>query len=560
MQIIKGIPVSGGIGIGEAIVIQPVIQTTTEITGEDAKSAILNAKKNTIELLDEFIAREPPEVADILKAHKLMVDAIVSEALEEVEKGHGAVAAINLVIDKYVKLLTASGSSLIQLRVDDLIDIKNTLLENLTQKNVEHVKKGSIVVTKEIQPSQLLRYKNQGIAGIVSERGSYTSHVAIIARNLGIPAVFGAKNATELVKNGDLIIVDGFLGEVLINPDKNTVELYNAKKKTFTKLIQLFECAKDKPAITTDGHRVFVTANIGNEDDLNTAMINGCDGVGLFRTEFYYLSRQTLPSSEEFSRIIEKLASKLEEKPLTIRLLDVGGDKPLPYLSSPKENNPFLGLRGIRYLLRYRELLKSQLQAIITASSKQKNIRIMAPMVSTIEEIRLLKEEIEKISPEAKENIEFGIMVEVPSILFTLDTIIKEIDFLSIGTNDLTQYLFAVDRTNEEVSYIYDDMHPAVLRAISEITKHAQKERIPVDVCGELASNPLAVPILIGLGINELSVSPTSIPIIKWIIQNIPLEGSKRLAKEVLTLENGQEVREKVREFLKEYLGEDIPW
>jgi len=560
MQIIKGIPVSGGIGIGEAVVIQPVSQTTTEITGEDAKNAIINAQKNTIKLLDEFIAHEPPEVADILKAHKLMVDAIVSEALEEVEKGHGAVAAINLVIDKYVKLLTASGSSLIQLRVDDLIDIKNTLLENLTQKNVEHVKKGSIVVTKEIQPSQLLRYKNQGIAGIVSERGSYTSHVAIIARNLGIPAVFGAKNATELVKNGDLIIVDGFLGEVLINPDKNTVELYNAKKKTFTKLIQLFECAKDKPAITTDGHRVFVTANIGNEDDLNTAMINGCDGVGLFRTEFYYLSRQTLPSSEEFSRIIEKLASKLEEKPLTIRLLDVGGDKPLPYLSSPKENNPFLGLRGIRYLLRYRELLKSQLQAIITASSKQKNIRIMAPMVSTIEEIRLLKEEIEKISPEAKENIEFGIMVEVPSILFTLDTIIKEIDFLSIGTNDLTQYLFAVDRTNEEVSYIYDDMHPAVLRAISEITKHAQKERIPVDVCGELASNPLAVPILIGLGINELSVSPTSIPIIKWIIQNIPLEGSKRLAKEVLTLENGQEVREKVREFLKEYLGEDIPW
>ncbi len=560
MQIIKGIPVSGGIGIGEAIVIQPVIQTTTEITGEDAKSAILNAKKNTIELLDEFIAREPPEVADILKAHKLMVDAIVSEALEEVEKGRGAVAAINSVIDKYVKLLTASGSSLIQLRVNDLIDIKNTLLENLTQKNIEHVKKGSIIVIKEIQPSQLLRYKNQGIAGIVSERGSYTSHVAIIARNLGIPAIFGAKNVTELVKNGDLIIVDGFSGEVLINPDKNTVELYNAKKKTFTKLIQLFERAKDKHAITTDGYKVLVTANIGSEDDLNTALINGCDGVGLFRTEFYYLSRQTLPSSEEFSRILEKLANKLEEKPLTIRLLDVGGDKPLPYLSSPKENNPFLGLRGIRYLLKYRGLLKSQLQAIVMASSKQKNIRVMAPMVSTIEEIRLLKEEIKKISPKAKENIEFGIMVEVPSTLFLLDKIIKEVDFLSIGTNDLTQYLFAVDRTNEEVSHIYDDMHPAVLRAISEITKHAQKKRIPVDVCGELASNPLAVPILVGLGINELSVSPTSIPLIKWIIQNIPLERSKRLAKEVLTLENGQEVREKVREFLKEYLGENIPW
>ncbi|WP_052315917.1 phosphoenolpyruvate--protein phosphotransferase [Thermococcus sp. PK] len=560
MQIIKGIPVSGGMGIGEAIVIQPVIQTTTEITGEDAKSAILNAKKNTIELLDEFIAREPPEVADILKAHKLMVDAIVSEALEEVEKGRGAVAAINSVIDKYVKLLTASGSSLIQLRVNDLIDIKNTLLENLTQKNIEHVKKGSIIVIKEIQPSQLLRYKNQGIAGIVSERGSYTSHVAIIARNLGIPAIFGAKNVTELVKNGDLIIVDGFSGEVLINPDKNTVELYNAKKKTFTKLIQLFERAKDKHAITTDGYKVLVTANIGSEDDLNTALINGCDGVGLFRTEFYYLSRQTLPSSEEFSRILEKLANKLEEKPLTIRLLDVGGDKPLPYLSSPKENNPFLGLRGIRYLLKYRGLLKSQLQAIVMASSKQKNIRVMAPMVSTIEEIRLLKEEIKKISPKAKENIEFGIMVEVPSTLFLLDKIIKEVDFLSIGTNDLTQYLFAVDRTNEEVSHIYDDMHPAVLRAISEITKHAQKKRIPVDVCGELASNPLAVPILVGLGINELSVSPTSIPLIKWIIQNIPLERSKRLAKEVLTLENGQEVREKVREFLKEYLGENIPW
>ncbi|KPU64087.1 hypothetical protein EP1X_01325 [Thermococcus sp. EP1] len=556
---IKGIPVSGGIGIGEAIIIQPTAQITTDITGEDAKRAILNARENTIKMLDEFIKSETPEVAGILKAHKLMVEAIVNEALEEVKKGQGAIAAINSVVDKYVKLLKDSGSSLIQLRVDDLIDIKNVLIENLTRKKVTHIKKESIAVLKDIHPSQLLRYKRQGIAGIVSERGSYTSHVAIIARNLGIPAVFGVKNATETLRNGDLIIVDGFSGEVLVNPDKSTVESYKAKKKTFTKFAQLFEKTKNEPAITLDGHRVLVTANIGNEDDLNTALINGCDGVGLFRTEFYYLSRQTLPSSEEFSRIIKKLANKLEEKPLTIRLLDVGGDKPLPYLPSPKENNSFLGLRGIRYLFKYRELLKSQLQAIITAS-KQGNLRIMAPMVSTIEEIRELKEEIKKISPEAEKNLKFGIMVEVPSILFMLDNIIGEVDFLSIGTNDLTQYLFAVDRTSEEVSHLYDDMHPAVLRAINEITKHAHKKEITIDVCGELASNPIAVPILVGLGINELSVSPTSIPLVKWIIQNISYEDSKRFVRKVLALENGQEVREEARKFLQGYLGKDIPW
>jgi phosphotransferase system enzyme I (PtsI) len=556
----RGIPASWGIGLGKVVVVSLTTKEINDIKGKEAEEALQNAKDKTIMEIDNLVKdNTTDEIAGIFNAHKLMVEAIVDEALEIIRKGQGVIEAITSVVDKYKKLLEASESTLIQLRADDLIDIKNSLIENLTEEKMQSFEKGSVLVLEEIYPSQLLKYAKQGVEAIVSEKGSYTSHAAIIARSLGIPAVFGVRDATKFLKNQDFVIVDGFSGVIVVNPDEETLKQYKRKKETLEKLAQKFKEVKKEPAITIDGRRILVTANIGNEDDLNTAIMNGCDGVGLFRMEFYYLTQSALPSSDKLVRIFEKFAKKLKEKPLTIRLLDIGGDKPLPYIPFPEENNPFLGFRGIRYLLKHKDLLESQLRAVLI-TSRQGNIRVMAPMVSTIEEVRDLKRVIKTLSEEVNGKLKVGIMVEVPSIVFMVDKIAKEVDFLSIGTNDLTQYIFAADRTNENVSYLYDDMHPVVLKAIKEISEKAHNAGTYVDVCGELASNPLAIPILVGLGIDELSVSPTAIPMAKWIIRNISYEDAKKLAENVIELENGEEVRKNVRKFLRENLNMEIPW
>jgi|Deesub1362B_J571_1020462.scaffolds.fasta_scaffold03603_3 phosphotransferase system enzyme I (PtsI) len=557
--ILKGIAASWGIGFGKATIIPSEIIMTEEILGKDAEKALQKTKKATLNMIEELMNGATDEVAGILKAHKLMVEAIIDEALELVKSGKGAIEAITLVADKYIDLLKTTGSPLIQLRSDDLVDIKNTLIRNLTESKELKVDEDSIIISEEIYPSQLLRYAKKGIAGIITEKGSYTSHVAIIARSLEIPAVFGIKNATKTIKEGDPVVVDGFLGNVIIKPNRETIEEYKKREESFNMLFKKFEKTKAKAAVTKDGKRILVMANIGNEEDLNTALVNGCDGVGLFRIEFYFLNRKSPPTSKELIRLLKKFTEKLKEKHLTVRLLDIGGDKNIPYLEFPKESNPFLGVRGIRYLLKHRKLLEDQLKAILTVS-EESNVRVMAPMVSTLQEVRELKNIIKKLSEKNKGDIKVGIMVEVPSILFIAEKIVKEVDFLSIGTNDLTQYIFAADRTNANVSYLYDDMHPAVLRAIAEISNKAHKVGIPVDVCGELASNPLAVPILIGLGINELSVSPTMIPIVKWIVRNISYKDAKEVAEKVLNFDNGQQVRDEIRRFIKEKLEIELLW
>ncbi|AHF80084.1 phosphoenolpyruvate--protein phosphotransferase [Thermococcus paralvinellae] len=552
--ILRGIAASWGIGIGNAIVVKVQSYKNTPQLRDNPIKALEKTKERTLNMINELISEVTPEVAEILRAHKLMVEAIIEEALELVKAGKAPEEAITIVTDKYIELLKNSGSAVIQLRSDDLVDIKNTLLQNLLEGEDFNIKENSVVVAKEIYPSQLIKYSKKGVVGVVTEKGSYTSHAAIIARNLKIPIVFGIKDATKIINDGNLVIVDGFSGNLIVNPCESTIKKYIKRKEIFRGLFKKFEDGKDEIAETKDGRKILVMANVGNEDDLNTALLNGCDGVGLFRLEFYFMNTNSLPSPQELAQIFEKFAKKLEGKPLTLRLLDIGGDKEIPYLEIPKEHNPFLGLRGIRYLLKHEKLLKNQLEAIKLV--KYKNMKIMVPMVSTVEEIRELKKIIEKDKGDKK----IGIMAEVPSIVFMADKIMKEIDFISIGTNDLTQYIFAVDRTNEDVSYLYDDMHPAVLRAIAMLTKEAQRANVPVEVCGELAGNPLAVPILIGLGITELSVSPTLIPMIKWIIQRLSYREAKELVKRVLELENGEEVREEVRKFFKNILKIELPW
>ncbi|MCD6396669.1 MAG: phosphoenolpyruvate--protein phosphotransferase [Spirochaetaceae bacterium] len=562
---LKGVGASWGIAFGKATVIVPKANEIENIQEKDPKKVLQLAKEKTIQLLDTLIGEDnsQKEIAGIVNAHKLMVEGIVDEAFELVRQGESVVNAISLATKKYVELLKSSESALIQSRAEDLEDIKNILLMSLSGYEPKKIgnNANAIVILPDLYPSQVLIYAKMGVRGIVAEKGSYTSHAAIIARALEIPTVLGVPGITQTVRDGDKIIVDGFLGEVIVNPDEKTIGEYLKKKESFEVLKEKFKGIGDEVVSTKDGRKILVTANVGSEDDLNVAVKNGCDGVGLFRLEFYYINRATPPSMEELASLFTKFVKKLGNKPLTIRLLDVGGDKEVPYLQFPKEDNPFLGVRGIRYLLKHPEILEEQVKAILMASKETGgNIRIMAPMISRLEEITKLKEILKELSEDNSANIKLGIMAEVPSVVFMIEKIVKEVDFISIGTNDLTQYIFATDRTNENVSYLYDDMHPAVLRAISEISNKAQKAGVEVDVCGELASNPLAVPILVGLGINELSVSPTRIPLVKWIVKSISYEEAFQLAKEALNSDNGEEVREKARAFFRKKLGVELPF
>lgn len=562
---LKGVGASWGIAFGKATVIVPKANEIENIQEKDPKKVLQLAKEKTIQLLDTLIGEDnsQKEIAGIVNAHKLMVEGIVDEAFELVRQGESVVNAISLATKKYVELLKSSESALIQSRAEDLEDIKNILLMSLSGYEPKKIgnNANAIVILPELYPSQVLLYAKMGVRGIVAEKGSYTSHAAIIARALEIPTVLGVPGITQTVRDGDEIIVDGFLGEVIVNPDEKTIEEYLKKKESFEILKEKFKGIGDEVVSTKDGRKILVTANVGSEDDLNVAIKNGCDGVGLFRLEFYYINRATPPSMEELASLFTKFVKKLGNKPLTIRLLDVGGDKEVPYLQFPKEDNPFLGVRGIRYLLKHPEILEEQIKAILMASKETGgNIRIMAPMISRLEEITKLKEILKELSEDNSANIKLGIMAEVPSVVFMIEKIVKEVDFISIGTNDLTQYIFATDRTNENVSYLYDDMHPAVLRAISEISNKAQKAGVEVDVCGELASNPLAVSILVGLGVNELSVSPTRIPLVKWIVKSISYEEAFQLAKEALNSDNGEEVREKARAFFRKKLGVELPF
>lgn len=558
----KGIPVSWGIGYGKPVILSFKVDAgTINLKGKEAEKALVEAKNKLLAELDELIKDSPKEAAEILEAQKLMVEALIDEIINEINKGKGVIEALTQVTEKYKKLLEESGATLTQLKVEDLIEIRDNLIRHLAGKRGSiELEAGSILVAEEIYPSQLLRLARKGIKAVIAERGSYTSHAAIIARSLGIPTVFGVKKATKILGEAKLIVVDGFTGLVIADPIKKTLKRLLDKEQAFEELAKKFMKIKDKPATTRDGHRVVVAANIGNEDDLITAIMNGAEGVGLFRVEFYYLSMQQRPPVEKLVEVFSRMAGKLEDKPLIIRLLDVGGDKPLPYVPAPKENNPFLGLRGVRFLLKHRNLLDDLLKAIFTTALRFSNVKIMAPMVSTIEEVRELKRIMDSFSREFNKKIEFGIMVEVPSTVYMADKIAREVDFFSIGTNDLTQYIFAADRGNENVSYLYDDMHPAVLRAIETVTREAHKAHIPIHVCGELASNPLAVPILVGLGIDELSVTPPLIPMVKWIINNIKYNSAKELARQALEQNNGNEVRKKAREFLVKELNIEVPW
>jgi multiphosphoryl transfer protein len=443
--------------------------------------------------------------------------------------------------------------SYLQERVDDVLDVGQRVLRLLTG-NVPanlHLQSPAILVATDLTPSDTARLDPTKVLGICTTSGSATSHSAIIARTLGIPAVLGVDAQVLHLADGTIMALDGESGKAWVEPESDILEQLQAKREAWQTAQQQARATAHQPAITLDGRQVNVFANIGSISDVQVAVANGAEGVGLLRTEFLYLDRTSAPTEEEQLEVYQAIAQVLDNRPLIIRTLDIGGDKPLPYLRvGLTEANPFLGWRGIRLCLGLPELFKTQLRAILRASVGHQ-IKIMLPMIATLTEVRAAKVLLGEVQAELNQAgipfdaaIKLGIMVEVPSAVAIADRLAAEVDFFSIGTNDLTQYIMAGDRTNPRVANLVDALQPAVLRMVQQTVQAAHAAGISVGLCGELAADTLATPILLGLGLDELSVNPQSIPAIKQTIHHLSLKESEAIALLALQQDSPEHVRE----------------
>jgi phosphotransferase system enzyme I (PtsI) len=460
-------------------------------------------------------------------------------------------------ISRYQKIMIGSEETYLKERAHDIEDIKNRIIRNLQKKRWESkIPHNAVVVSDSLTPADTLLFTKSHVQAFITDHGGLTSHAAIISRSLNIPAVVGTHNSTQKIKDGDTLIVDGFHGYVIINPNEEQIEFFKGKHDRLVELQKGLEEFVDKPAKTKDGREINLMANVDVTGEIDLVVSSGAKGIGLYRTEQIIDELGEIPDEEEQVRIYTNLSSRIYPESFIIRAFDIGGDK--FKLFDYDEPNPFLGLRGIRFLLENQVLLKTQIRAVLKASHN-KNIKFMLPMVSTIGEIRRTKELIEECKKELRQekisfdkNLKVGIMVEVPSAAVMANEFAREVDFLSIGTNDLIQYLMAVDRGNDLVADLYQEFNPAVVKTISFIINEGKKEGIEVSLCGEMAADTLAIPLLIGLGLESLSVAPTTILYAKRIIRNISYESAKKMADDCLSCHYEFQVAERIEKFFEE--------
>jgi len=574
--LLRGIPASPGIAVGKAF----LFDTTQLIVNEkDIKS---DAIPNEITRFEEALIKTRAEIlaiqkkisremgsqhAEIFNAHLLVLEdrMLIEEVIERLKKERKCVEHIFArVIEKYIKVFSRMNDEYLKERTSDIEDVGKRILKNLIgaqEKSLSDLKEQVIVVAYDLSPSDTATMHKKNVMGFVTDIGGRTSHTAIMAKSLEIPAVVGLEKVTARVRSGDILIVDGTNGIVIINPDKADIKKYEAKRLQFVELEKTFVNLKDKPAVTLDGQRIEVSANIELPDEIDSVVAHGAEGIGLYRTEFLYMNRPDLPGEEEQFEAYKKVIAKMSKNPVIVRTLDLGGDKFLSQLELPHEMNPFLGWRAIRFCLAKPEIFKVQLRAILRASAIGK-VKIMFPMISGLGELRQAIKVLEEAKQELRhkkidfnEDMQVGAMIEIPSAALTCDLLAKEVDFFSIGTNDLIQYALAVDRANEKIAYLYRPTHPAVLRLVKNIIESGHKENIWVGMCGEMAAEPGFVLILLGLGLDELSMSPVLIPEMKYVIRNIKFEDLKAIALEALSLPTGEEVES----FANKKLHELVP-
>jgi phosphoenolpyruvate-protein phosphotransferase/dihydroxyacetone kinase phosphotransfer subunit len=565
---LSGISASPGIAIGNVVIYQPTIfgianqqADNFHVEWEKFQTAVKSSRQQ-IQMLRQKAASRGKEEAAIFDAHLLFLEdpAVIDRVrLLIFEESKSAEAAWQIVVNDTLSLYQALKDSYLQARAIDVSDVGNQVLQLLTGKQVEtlDLQEPGILVADELTPSETVQLDPSKVLGICTVSGGANSHTGILARSLGIPAVMGVGVNLLQLENGTLIALDGGSGEVWVEPDE--IQLRELRRQRDHQLAEneALKTAAQQPAFTSDGRRVKVMANICGVADAKFAVDSGACGVGLLRSEFLYLDREIAPTEEEQVEIYQTIAKKFFPHPVIIRTLDIGGDKPLPYLNLQPEANPFLGLRGIRFLLDCPNLLKTQLRAILRASYRQQ-IKVMFPLVASIKEIKAVKDILSTVQAELRyekisfdEEMEVGMMIEVPAAVMMADKLAKEVDFFSIGTNDLTQYVMASDRNNPKVANLADAFEPAVLRMIQQTVIAAHNAGIWVGVCGELASSGLAIPILVGLGVDELSMNAPAIPAVKATISQLTMKEAEAIASHVLQLDCAQEVREYVAQHLQ---------
>ncbi len=575
---LKGINAAPGVSIGKAFLLGkeefiipkiPISEEKIPLEIMRFEDTLIKTRRQILDLQKKISEELGKNGAEIFDAHLLVLEdrLLIEEVISRIQEEKICCESIfQDVLKKYIQIFSKIDDEYLRERVFDIRDVGKRVLRNLLGKkefSLEELKEKVIIVAYDLSPSDTVRMHRENVCGFVTDIGGKTSHTTIMAKSLQIPAVVGLEVATEKIKTGDLLIVDGDTGIVIVSPDEETIQLYRTKEKRLIDIKEVFLHLRDLPAQTKDGKKIELAANIELPEEMPLVLEAGAEGIGLYRTEFFYMNRIDLPTEDEHYQAYRMVAEALSPYPVTIRTLDLGGDKFLSQLKVPREMFSFLGWRAIRFCLARPDIFKTQLKAILRASVHGK-LRLMYPMISGIEELRhansLLEEAKEDLRKEGigfDENIEVGTMIEVPSAALTSDILAKESDFFSIGTNDLIQYSLAIDRTSEKISYLYEPAHPAVLRLIKNIIEAGHAAGIWIGMCGEMASEPIFALLLLGLGLDEFSIPSQAIPKIKQIIRSVRLEEAEEITSSCLKLSTGKEVEGLVRERLNKILEDE---
>lgn len=558
---LRGIPVSEGIGIGKVFVVgvqdisfEHRTVEDTEVEKKRFHDAVEEFCRRNSRLAEKMTGKVDNNEIDIIKGHEIMLrdPFLISQTEEKIDGGMCAEAACSEVMDMFISMFSAADDELTRQRAADIEDIRSRVLKILAgadEVDLSDIPADSIVVMEELTPSVTAELDRGNVNGIITEKGGITSHSAILARAMEIPAVLSVENALSALRDGSEVIVDGNEGTVTADPDQEELEIWRDRQKNFREEQQMLENYKDRESLTADGVKKEVFCNIGSIRDAVTALEKHGEGIGLFRTEFIFMECDSAPDEETQFEIYRKAAELFGDRGVIIRTLDAGGDKGIEYLGMAHEDNPFLGFRAIRYCLAHEDIFRTQLRAILRASAFG-SIRIMIPLVTEVAEIRRVRTLTEDIKKELRsegvafdEKIKIGAMIETPAACMTADILADECDFFSIGTNDLTQYTMAADRGNRQVGYLNDVFEPAVLRAISYIIKCAGDAGIPVGMCGEAAADPRLTPLLISFGLDEFSVSPSSVLRTRYNISLWTGEKADKVTAEVMGMTSADDIK-----------------
>jgi phosphotransferase system enzyme I (PtsI) len=569
--VFRGIPVSMGVCRGKILVLGRSHTAVPRRELSDAhvpeemirlEKALLQTRQQILEVQRKVSAGMGAEEGGIFDAHLLVLEdrTLLDEVIRNIhDQKLNAEYAFHIVAEKYATTLAAIDDDYLRERAADMRDVTTRILDNLIgrqdQVDLKKITEPCIIISYDLSPSTTAQLDKKIVLGFATDVGGRTSHTAIMARSLRIPAVVGLKNASADLRTGQYALLDGFNGLIIVNPSDQTLFEYGQLIKKQVSLEEKLRDVRDKPAVTLDGHRVILSANVEQTSNVEEVRSNGAEGVGLFRTEFLFINRESLPTEDEQFQAYREVAAGLKPKPVVIRTIDLGGDKFLSDLQMPAEMNPFLGWRAIRYCLQETGVFRTQLRAILRASAEG-NVKIMYPMISGLDELIQANAMLDACKVELRaekvpfdEALEVGAMIEIPSAVLVAPSLAKRLKFFSLGTNDLIQYTLAVDRMNERVAHLYEPTHPAILRLIKATVDAARQAGIWVGVCGEMAGDPVLTPLLLGMGVDELSAAPPLVPAVKFIIRRLKMPEARELAEFALNCESASEILTRCQEF-----------